>query len=189
MKKLLRIINSIASFLLIIVFSITVILVVHPKISGENSTLFGYQIKSVLSGSMEPEIKTGSIVFIETGGNLERFTEGDIITYKANNDHMVVTHRITEVKSDGAAYVTKGDANNRQDTELVSSENIIGEYTGLTIPYLGYALNFANTQKGVLFLLIIPGIVLLLYSFVTIGKAIRMTDQLKNEMQSGDGKT
>lgn len=30
--------------------------------------VFGYQLKTVLSGSMEPEIKTGSIIAVKPGG-------------------------------------------------------------------------------------------------------------------------
>ena len=44
----------------------------------------------VLSGSMEPEIPTGSVVVVD--GRKKEWNPGDVITYRRGN--MVVTHRI-----------------------------------------------------------------------------------------------
>lgn len=162
------------------VLLLTVFLVVNSKITGGNATLFGYQMKSVLSGSMEPDIKTGSIVFVKTGGDMQRFIEGDVITFEAD-ENILVTHRITNVENNGEQYVTKGDANSSVDVDPVLAENIIGVYTGVTIPYVGYAMSFANSKEGALFILILPGALLIMYAFITIWQAARAIDQTKKE--------
>ena len=68
-------------------------------------------------------------------------------------------------------YKTKGDNNDAADLEPVLSENVVGEYTGLTIPYLGYFMNIMNSKNGA-FLFIIPGLLLLCYSGFVIGKTL-----------------
>jgi len=149
-----------------------ILVVVSARASGGEPELFGYQLKTVLSGSMEPGIQTGSIIVVEKTTDPEGYAEGDVITYIEEGD-ILVTHRITEVISSGenVMYRTKGDNNENVDTNPVLSENVVAEYTGYTIPYVGYFLDFTNTKNGA-FLFIIPGILLVLYSIFTIWKAI-----------------
>ena len=52
-------------------------------------------------------------------------------------------------------YETKGDNNNGPDLEPVLAENVIGKYADITVPYAGYALNYANSKAGAALLLII----------------------------------
>ena len=77
-------------------------------------------------------------------------------------------------------YETKGDNNNGPDLEPVLAENVIGKYADITVPYAGYALNYANSKAGAALLLIIPSL-LLGYSAITIFSAIRSIDGEKKE--------
>lgn len=147
-------------------------MVFMTKVSGGEPNLFGYQLKTVLSGSMEPDIQTGSMIAVKPGGDMTRFTEGDVITFKENNDTLI-THRIVEVIQSGenTLYRTKGDNNNGVDIEPVLSDNVVAHYTGFTVPYVGYITSFAQSKNGA-FLLIIPGILLVAYSGWTIWRSL-----------------
>src|SRR5699024_10064207 len=137
-KYLNMVVNLIMSALFItLIFSIFII--VSSKTSGEEPNFFGYQLKTVLSGSMEPEFKTGSIIAIRLTDVNDQFTKNEIITFRTK-ENIRVTHRIVDVQ--GNEYITKGDSNDGADVEPVLSQNIIGKYTGFTIPYIGYAMNF-----------------------------------------------
>lgn len=137
------------------------------KSSGVEPNLFSYQLKVVLSGSMEPDIQTGSIIAVKMGGDMSRFMEGDVITFREENKSLV-THRITElIQLDGqVAYQTKGDNNDGVDLSLVSPEKVTAEYTGITIPYVGYGVGFLQSKTGAL-AVIFTGVLLLLYSLYT----------------------
>lgn len=176
-KKVLKFISSLITSLLFVVLLVTLFMVVLTKATGNEANLFGYQIKTVLSGSMEPSFKTGSIIAIETGGDMTRFQEGDIITFHTEEE-MLVTHRVTEVQNDGQSYITKGDANDGADRNPAMAENIVGEYTGFTIPYAGYVMNAANTREGAALLLIVPGIFFIGYSVITITRTLRHVKKL-----------
>ncbi len=41
----------------------------------------------------------------------------------------------------------KGDNNNGPDLEPVLADNVIGKYADITVPYAGYALNYANSKS------------------------------------------
>lgn len=177
-RKYLKVINSIVTTLLFIVLLLTLFLVISTNVSGGEKSLFGYELKTVLSGSMEPDIKTGSIISIKKGGDMTRFEKGDIITF-IQNEEIFVTHRIIQVDNEGEQYITKGDANNGPDSHPVLSEHVIGKYTGLTIPYVGYVMNFTNSKEGAVLLLILPGVILLGYSFVSIWRIVNQIERSK----------
>lgn len=107
------------------------LVLILPKVAG-------IQPYVVLSGSMEPEIPTGGVVFTNT--NFRNPDKGDVITYKVN-DGSLVTHRVIEV---GEEIVTQGDANVMADPPI-TKDQVVGTVV-FWLPYLGYALDFANHQ-------------------------------------------
>jgi signal peptidase len=146
-------------YITIIFFSLLII------VSSLN--LFGTQMFVVKSGSMEPEIQTGSIVFDKKNTEYET---GDVITFKVPDSKDTVTHRIVEktldVKDD-LFYTVKGDANNAVDPEPVSNASVIGKVR-FTIPYLGYLVAFMKTLPGLILFVIIPATAIILYELVNI---------------------
>ncbi|MEN1967534.1 signal peptidase I [Lentibacillus sp. N15] len=180
-KRIWKVISNLITFLLFAVLLLLLFTVVSIRASGGEASLFGYQIKTVLSGSMEPDIQTGSIIAIKDANQGQQFHKNDVITF-TTDDNMIVTHRIVEVDKKAQSYVTKGDANNAPDMEAVAQDQIIGMYTGFTVPYLGYVMNFTNSSEGAALLLVLPGICLVMYSIVTIWRALRYIDQPKKEI-------
>ncbi|MGY3715668.1 signal peptidase I SipW [Sutcliffiella cohnii] len=149
--------------------ALIIFFVLSSKASGGEPQIFGYQLKTVLSGSMEPTFMTGSIIAVKPGGDMTRFKESDIVTYRENRATLV-THRIVEVieKNGNIMYRTRGDNNDGVDQTLLLPENIVAQYSGFTIPYLGYAIEFTKSKNGVLFLFFIPGLILIIQSIINV---------------------
>lgn len=191
MKKAFKILNQILSWVLIILLVTVASLVVTTKLKGGEPEVFGYQIKTVLSGSMEPGIKTGSIIAVKTLTEEEKsnMEVGDVITFMESEDK-IITHRIIEVKEtgEGIVYTTKGDNNNAPDNEPVLASNVLAEYKGFTIPYAGYIATFAQSPNGALAFLVLPGILMVGYSLFTITLAIRRLDVENKKSESIDVK-
>jgi signal peptidase I len=155
-----------------------VFVAVSSKSKGGEPSILGYQLKTVLSGSMEPTFKTGSIIAIKPLQNTNQLKKGDIITFHLDEDNLA-THRIIEViKTDNQVmYKTKGDNNKNPDQDTVVSQNVVAKYTGFTLPYLGYLINFMKTKNGAALLLILPGLLLISYSGFTVFKALKEIDK------------
>ncbi|UOQ44538.1 signal peptidase I [Halobacillus salinarum] len=172
-KKILSVLSTLLNILLFAVLVSMIFLVISAKASGGEPNIFGYQIKTVLSGSMEPTFKTGSVIAVNPDIDNKTFQKGDIVTFMKDKDTLV-THRIIDVQKTGnnVIYHTKGDNNDGPDMDPLLAENVVGEYTGITIPYLGKMITFANSQLGAVFLLIVPGVLLILYSAFTIWKTL-----------------
>lgn len=134
-----------------------------------------YKILTVLSGSMEPAIHTGSVVAVFPQGNYE---EGDVITYKPKDGKVgSITHRIvkTENSASGKSFTTKGDANNAADINPVSSEDIIGKVL-FSVPYIGYAIDTAKRPAEFALLMIVPAGIII---FEEILKIIKEVNKMK----------
>ncbi|MFP7297965.1 signal peptidase I SipW [Neobacillus niacini] len=181
--------SRIVSCLLFVSLIIMLYSVISSKLIGKEPQVFGYQLKTVLSGSMEPDIKTGSVIAIKPVKNKMDFAEGNVVTFISKDDHSkLITHRIHEVIGDktNPVYITKGDNNEVPDSDPVIPQNIVGEYHGFTIPYIGFLMQFATSKLGNVLLLILPGVAILLYSLITMWKALADYEKEKNNKVVGN---
>lgn len=119
----------------------------------------------VLSGSMEPALPVGSIVYTKSSSS---YSPGDIISF-SNGTGQTVTHRIVEETDDG--YVTKGDANDSVDNAVVAPSQVIGSSL-FTIPYVGKIMNFVRTPVGFITFIILPSVLFILSELWTIKKEL-----------------
>lgn len=110
----------------------------------------------VQSGSMEPAIRTGSVVVVKPA---EQYQVGDVITFGPRSKQKPpTTHRIIEVKEDGN-FVTRGDANNDADMRTVSRYEVIGRVL-FSIPLVGYAVATAQKPWGFAIIIGIPAVII-----------------------------
>ena len=96
---------------------------------------------AVVSGSMEPNLPTGSLCFVNTRASYDSIQIGDIVVYERRSDNKCIIHRVIEIEPDG--MVTKGDANSVSDGLSVGRDNLYGKSL-FYIPYLGYCSKFAQ---------------------------------------------
>ena len=107
----------------------------------------GYQAYTVISGSMEPAISIGSLVYVK-GLEPKEVKNDDIIAFYGGRDtNAVITHRVVENKIETKEFVTKGDANQTVDMNAVAYPYLIGKVEHI-IPELGFAAQFISSPKG-----------------------------------------
>lgn len=107
---------------------------------------FGITPFVVQSGSMEPEIPTGSVVFTNT--NDTDVKVGDVITYSLSTEEdtgVFVTHRVHDINDERGLIQTKGDNNDNPDGWL-GKEAVTGTVI-FHIPKVGFILDKLQ-QKG-----------------------------------------
>ncbi|MBH0158130.1 signal peptidase I [Fictibacillus sp. 5RED26] len=175
-KRLLKFTTKLASTSFIVLLCLLAFIILSSRVSGSEPSVFNYQIKAVLSGSMEPIFQTGSIISIKQTDDNTTFEKGDIITFQMEDK--LITHRIIDVENKNGQifYHTKGDNNDGPDMWSVPSNDVVGSYTGFTIPYAGYALNVTQSKEASALLLFIPGFLLLSSAVFSIVKAARKLD-------------
>ena len=143
-----------------------------------------FKVFIVSSGSMEPVLKTGSVVVTIPQSE---YKIADIVTFTAGPDKKATTtHRIVGIG--GGTIRTAGDANNQPDTALVNTGKIVGRVV-LSVPYLGFLAGFAQTPRGFILLVIVPATIIVyeeLKSLILEIKKIKIKKILPSP-ESGEG--
>ena len=157
MKKTTKIILKSISAIIVTLVVVFAVLVAGVRI-------FGLKVYTVLSPSMEPEYKTGAVIYVKSV-DANKLKTGDVITFLVSDD-TTVTHRIVGIENiDGVLYFqTKGDANKTVDNGKVHMDNVLGKPI-FKISYLGYVASFVTTPPG-MYLGIAAGIILTILVFM-----------------------
>jgi signal peptidase len=167
-KKLKKIINIFQWLLTIVLISVVLLLVFTAFNPIKN-----FQILRVMSGSMEPKIKVGSIVFVQKV-KPEILKENDVITYASLEDSSIlITHRLTaiEEKEGRTVFKTQGDANSSKDIAEVSPSQIKGKVI-FSLPFLGYLSVWIRKPLGFGLLVILPALLIIISEILNIKKTI-----------------
>ncbi len=126
---------------------------------NEVPSVNGIKTFCIVSGSMRPEIDINDVVIVKEVPETE-INVGDVISF--NTDGEIVTHRIIAIEKgqyNKNLYITKGDANNVEDEEKITYEDIEGKYIN-KIPKVGKII-FALKSKTTL--VIVLAVLILLY--------------------------
>lgn len=148
------------SNLLTCILYIVIILFALLALSSKLPIPGNYKLFTVMSGSMEPTIKTGSLVIVKPAAE---YKINDIITFTSSTDlKKTTTHRLIETRTEGnLTYgITKGDANDGPDAERIYQDKILGKLR-LAVPYLGYPIAFSKTLPGLIIFIIIPATIII----------------------------
>jgi len=115
--------------------TVVLIVILAALISG----FFPHYMIGVGSNSMHPAINKGDAVIMKKVTDKTKIKKGDIIAYTNDENGRVIIHRVQEVsKTNGKeSYVTKGDANNSADTNVVFKSHVKG-VVKVKIPYIAY---------------------------------------------------
>ncbi|MFO8018144.1 MAG: signal peptidase I [Promethearchaeia archaeon] len=149
----------------------------------------------VVSGSMEPNIHKGDLLFLTDKepedikvGTIEN-KEGDVIVYDARGlwagapDEPIV-HRVVDQEHNESGYffLTKGDANFNVDKAWVPAERVVGVVCG-RIPYIGWVRIFLTEFNLFIPLLVIFGGLLIIS---IIWDIYQEKEEEKKETRDGD---
>lgn len=110
---------------------------------------FGYEMYNVVSGSMEPEIPVGSLI-VAAPAQPEDIEEGQIIAFESGDS--VVTHRVVENRKLEGQFITKGDANEKEDINPVPYAGLIGR-VDWHAPYMGQYMVIYTTGVGKIYMI------------------------------------
>lgn len=192
MKVLLRILNVLVTVALVLAIAAAAAMAISTRRSPDRiPTLLSHKVLTVLSGSMEPTIHTGDLIFVKPVIATEGIGEGDIITFRPKlESDMLITHRVIgviAVNGKAQAFVTKGDANDSEDLSTVAQDLVVGVYR-TRIPYFGYLLSFIRKPIGIILCVILPSLVLIGIEFRRMWQALAEQDAAKkNAAQQRSG--
>jgi len=137
------VLSALATAVVLVILAAAVALAVVPRL------LDGAAL-TVLTGSMVPTYNPGDVVVVR--GVQDAATEieiGDVVTFQpVSDDPTLITHRVVGVTttSDGAQFITRGDANSAEDDPLVAAQ--IKAKVVYHVPLVGYGSLWLGQNRG-----------------------------------------
>ena len=160
MKKALRIVVDVLSWIILAVALLITILVFSSGRNNGVANLFGFIPLTVESDSMKPTFSQGDLIICREVDDIMQLQENDVITFWTIIDGKKVknTHRIVGINraETTRSFVTRGDNNNLNDDMPAYAGDIIGKWTNVRIGGLGTAMNFLRTKTGFFICILIP---------------------------------
>ena len=154
-KKIFKVCST-ALFVMLMIITITLVVM---RFMGESYNFLGYNAYYVLTGSMEPEIMAGDVIFSKNVDDASKLKVGDIITY--NGEVGVVkdksiTHKIIEIREENGrlVFVTQGVANPAADPPI-TSDQIVSKMV-YNSGFFGAVVSAVNSKTGFLMIIILP---------------------------------
>ena len=163
-----RFLNLLGSFIMLAVILLCLALAA-PRLAGIKTFV-------VISGSMEPAIPVGSMVYSKAV-DPKTLETGDVIVFYSSKapqgggtgEVIPVTHRVVLNDTTNGEITTKGDANEKNDISKVTYLNVEGKVI-FHIPQMGYLAAPLSSLKGkiALALIILAG-----YILTEVGSSLR----------------
>ena len=176
-KKIFKVCST-ALFILLMIITITLVVM---RFMGESYSFLGYNAYYVLTGSMEPEIMAGDVIFSKKVDDASKLKVGDVITYNGKVGMVKdksITHKIIEMREENGelVFVTQGVANPAADPPI-SSEQIVSKMV-FKSSLLGNVVSVVNSKTGFLMIIILPLAVFLASEVVSL---VRTYKECKEE--------
>ena len=153
-NKVLKVIGKICNVIIwaLIIIILALLLI---TVASKRTDILGYRLYLIMSGSMEPTIKTNDAIITQ---KIDDPQEGDVIAFE--NGNMITVHRIVQVYTEGdnKMYQTKGDNNNAVDQGLVQRTQVKGKVIA-RLPGVGQVIRFL--QSHFILLILAIGIILI----------------------------
>lgn len=187
MKKLLenktfQIIYTIIKVFVVAMLSIYLLFVIVQRFTN-NSSILGYRVFTIATGSMEPVYNIDDVILVKDT-DPSTLKKGDDIAYLGNRDAvkgLIVTHRIIRIETfnDGKVHYTLKGVNNKYEDPSITEDQILGKVVG-KLPVVNFINHVVKNIYGFFFLVFCP---LVLVIFLEIADTIIDMKLEKNEIR------
>lgn len=187
MKKLLenktfQIIYTIIKVFVVAMLSIYLLFVIVQRFTN-NSSILGYRVFTIATGSMEPVYNINDVILVKDT-EPSTLKKGDDIAYLGNRDAvkgLIVTHRIIRIETfnDGKVHYTLKGVNNKYEDPSITEDQILGKVVG-KLPVVNFINHVVKNIYGFFFLVFCP---LVLVIFLEIADTIIDMKLEKNEIR------
>lgn len=109
----------------------------------------GHEVYNVVSGSMEPEIPVGSVIYVEPA-EPESIEEGEVVAFRSGDS--VIAHRVVRNRVGEGEFITKGDANEENDMNPVKYAELVGRVSW-HCPVVGGLLEVCTSSVGKVYII------------------------------------
>ena len=154
-NKVFKIIYGTLKFICIFILVLYVAFLAAQRFS-DNRSIGGFRVFTIITGSMEPELKVGDVILVKEA-TFEELKLKDVITYESDDkgtEGMIITHRIIDIDKESKKIITKGDANDVEDPAIDSSQ-VYGKVS-YKFTLISLLTKLVRNKYGFYFLIFVP---------------------------------
>lgn len=169
-NKIVQVIKSVIKWIFVCILVLYLLFVIAQRISG-NSSIAGFRVFTVATGSMEPVYNIDDVLVVKDI-NPSTLKVGDDIAYigeRGGLEGILVSHRIIRIEGEGTqrVFFTKGVNNDTEDPSITSGR-ILGKVEG-KLPVINFINHVVRNQYGFFFLVFCP---LVLVVFLEVAEVV-----------------
>ena len=149
-------------------------------------SIFGLRPFAIQTDSMEPFFSSGDLIIDTVVKDYNELQVGDVITFWTviQGERVLNSHRIVQIDDYDTylSFVTKGDNNSIEDAMTVHQSEIVGKYK-TRIKGLGNVIDFLQTSKGFLIVIVVPCALFFIFEVISFFRALFAFQAEKMRMQ------
>lgn len=180
-NKILKMVGKVLSWALFVILLLVAAFLLYYYVATKIYAAKGpghepkFSIYTIISGSMEPNIKVYDTVINQRVDNPNDLEVGDVITFISTSlltPGTTITHRIVAITQDEngkVCYQTKGDNNPIADQACAKFSNVLGRVV-FKVPQLGRIQFFLASKAGWLLCILIPALIIIGRDIMRISK-------------------
>lgn len=157
-NQIIKIINRVIEIIFTIFIILFCLIVVCQRFFQKENSFFGYHVFTIVTESMEPELKVGDIILVkDTESNDIKI--GDNITYQGMSDELngkIITHKVVNLikENDKNIFYTQG-VNTSTIDPAVYYEQIYGvvQYKFIVLSFI---YKIITNTVGFIFFIVLP---------------------------------
>lgn len=179
-NKIFRIVYGILKWTFVALIILYLLFVFVQRTTG-NSSIFGYRVFTIATGSMKPVYNVDDVILVREV-DVETIEVGDDIAYLGNRgdvDGLIVTHRVIHIDSENGLRFTLQGINNDSADPSITADQIYGKVEG-KIPVINLINHVVKNKYGFFFLVFCP---LVLVIFLEIADTIVQAKVDRNELR------
>lgn len=186
-NKIFKAIKFIFKFIIITVLVLYVLFLAVQRFSN-NSSIMGYRVFTIATGSMEPVYKVSDVILVKEVG-FDNLSVDDDITYMGKVGDFkdkIVTHRIKEIDKDKGTLITQGVANEFQDPE-VNKDQVLGKVERKLVLF-SFLTGLTRNKVGFYFLIFVPLVLVIFLEVADLFTKDKDEDDDDEEKETEDDK-
>ena len=157
-EKILKIITKIFEILFTIFIILFCMIVLCQRVFNQENGLFGYRVFTIVTKSMEPELKVGDIILVKETP-IDEIKKGDNVTYQGMSDDLngkIITHQVKDYIDENGTriFYTQGVNSSTMDPAVYESQLYgVVKYKFIVLSFIYKVIT--NTI-GFIFFIVIP---------------------------------
>lgn len=167
-NKYFRVIYNIVKVVVIFILASYILFIAIQKITN-NSSIFGYRVFSVASGSMIPVYKINDVILVKDY-NVNRLKVGDDIVYVGNRggvEGLVVSHRIIklDMKNGKVERLFTQGLNAEGSDPSIGPDQVLGKVVDV-VPIITPISHIIKNIFGFFFLIFLPLVLIICFEII-----------------------